>query len=126
MRAMGIVEHPSLQGYTALPASVSIYVPSTVGSVVTTSGEQTESVLLFFSRLFGGATATKAEGAYVMQDGTLVRESVTVVTARCTKQDLVCALPPVVRRAAELCEDMAQESVGLDIDGVFYLVTVPR
>ena len=74
-----------------IDSKVSVTVPSTVNVGQQASQIMVDAVvdqtLQTLSELFGGATAIPAKGAYVAEDGTLIKEDVIVVEALCEKQD---------------------------------------
>ena len=83
-----------------------------------------DQTLQTLSELFGGATAIPAKGAYVSEDGVLIKEDVIVVEALCEKQDAHFRADSVMDLGAQICEVMKQECVLVQIDGVAHFVDV--
>ena len=107
-----------------LTEKVAIYVPSTVNVNQTIDNSQyTSKVSIELSRLFGGATQTNAIGSWYSKDlNKLVTEEVTIVYSNCTKSDLDKHLLKVVDIASRLCNEMSQECISLEINGVLHFV----
>lgn len=109
----------------ALTHKASITVPSTLGLSGIAPKEVTDFTIEViqndFSMMFGGCTTYKAQGAYKADNGELVKEEVTVVTANIAELDedaerLLLALAKFVKRRHE------QECVALEVDGKMYFV----
>jgi hypothetical protein len=105
---------------------VAVYVPSTfdVNQPLTEAEHQAavDDVLRDFSRLFGGATSTRAVGAWQATDGTLVKETVTIVYAFV---DLTEAQKAQVKDIARnLAKRFLQEAVLVEWSGRAYLVAL--
>jgi len=109
-----------------IDSKVSVTVPSTVNVGQQASEIMVEAIvdqtLQTLSELFGGATAFPAKGAYVSEDGALIKEDVIVVEALCEKQDAHFQADQVMDLAAQICEVMSQECVLVQIDGVGHFV----
>ena len=105
-----------------IDSKVSVTVPSTVNAGQQASQIMVDAVvdqtLQTLSELFGGATAIPAKGAYVAEDGTLIKEDVIVVEALCEKQDAHFRADEVMDLGAQICEVMTQECVLVQIDGI--------
>ncbi|MCA1800345.1 MAG: DUF3574 domain-containing protein, partial [Actinobacteria bacterium] len=100
-------------------------VPSTRGLSGLAPEELTERTVEIvqndFSLMFGGSTAYKAVGTYKADNGELVKEAVTVVTANIAELDddaefLLTTLCELVK------ERHQQECVALEVDGKMYFV----
>lgn len=109
------------KGYTD---KVSLYIPSTANVSVALTESAAELYvsrsLRFLSRMFGGATAIPASGAWVSED-TLVTEKVTIVysfTQSLTRQQLL----EIQQHCLELKRDLAQESIAVEINGELFLI----
>lgn len=109
----------------ALTHKASITVPSTLGLSGIAPEELTERTVEMvqndFTRYFGGSTTVKAQGTYEAQDGCMVKEAVTVVTANIDELDddaefLLVTLAKLVKSRHE------QECVALEVDGKMYFV----
>ena len=104
---------------------VEIIVPTTIDVDIDAGKnvilEKVEETLKFMSRTFGGATAVKAKGGYVSDNGTLVKEKVTKVYSfaeQITENELV----KVLAYCDQLKQELSQECIGLEINGAFYLI----
>jgi hypothetical protein len=110
-------------GGVQLPHRVAVYVPSTQGPAETTdNAKQVQRVAREFAEMFGGATATTARGFWVSDAAGLVAESVTIVYASCTDRQYHEQVPEVIRIAQRIKEEMQQEAVSIELDGILYLV----
>lgn len=110
-------------GGVQLPHRVAVYVPSTQGPAETTdNAKQGQRVARELSEMFGGATATTARGFWVSDAAGLVAESVTIVYASCTDKQYHEQVPEVIRIAQRIKEEMQQEAVSIELDGILYLV----
>lgn len=112
-----------MQQAVTLPQRVALYVPSTQGpATATDNAAQVERVAAKFSRMFGGATAQESTGFWMSDTAGLVRESVTIVYANCTADQLRDRLPDVLTLAQQIKQDMAQEAVSVEINGTLYII----
>lgn len=110
-------------GGVQLPHRVAVYVPSTQGPAENTdNSEQVQRVAREFAEMFGGATATTARGFWVSDSAGLVAEAVTIVYASCTDRQYHEQVPEVIRIAQRIKEEMQQEAVSIELDGILYLV----
>lgn len=110
-------------GGVQLPHRVAVYVPSTQGPAENTdNSEQVQRVARELSEMFGGATATTARGFWVSDSAGLVAEAVTIVYASCTDRQYHEQVPEVIRIAQRIKEEMQQEAVSIELDGILYLV----
>jgi hypothetical protein len=104
--------------------SVSITVPSTVNVDGAMSNEgvlqRVQEVAQFFAAKFGGATAQRAEGFYVADDGALIAESVVVVSAYVAgDNDRLPYLDNFMRNIAQnYCKEWSQECVLYTVGGI--------
>lgn len=110
-----------------LAHSVKVYVPSTLNVSENADSSLVSALVTYvattLATLFGGATEYPAIGSYVANDGTLVRESVTVVQAFISEDNFTRAnISKVLTLAEHLCLGMTQECIGVEVDGKFYLV----
>lgn len=81
-------------GAVTLPQRVALYVPSTTDTdKPTDNAAQVERVARAFCGWFGGATAQESTGFWMSDTAGLVRESVTIVFAACTADQLRERLP---------------------------------
>lgn len=110
-------------GAVELSQRVALYVPSTQGpDTATDNAAQVERVAAEFSRMFGGATAQESTGFWMSDTAGLVRESVTIVYANCTADQLRDRLPDILTLAQQIKQDMAQEAVSVEINGTLYII----
>ena len=101
-----------------LDCKVSVYVPSTVNvNESIDNSAQVMDVITKLSKLFGGATASKAVGGWVCEDGKTVVESVTIVYAFCTSEQLNNNIDDVISICENLRDSMKQEAISLEING---------
>lgn len=104
-----------------LKNKVSIYVPSTYRDHAAP-----ENIINFYvadtlkklSVMFGGATATKARGAYMSNDGALIMEDITVCYSYCEEYDKSALV--------DICRDLKtvfmQEAVSLEINNTLEFI----
>lgn len=110
-------------GAIKLPHRVAVYVPSTQDiNHATDNAEQVQRVARELAEMFGGATATTARGFWVSDAAGLVAEAVTIVYASCTDRQYHEQVPEVIRIAQRIKEEMQQEAVSIELDGILYLV----
>lgn len=110
-------------GAVELPQRVALYVPGTQGTATATdNAAQVERVASRFCEMFGGATAQQSAGYWLSDTAGLVRESVTIVFAACTADQLRERLPDVLTLAQQIKQDMAQEAVSVEISGTLYII----
>lgn len=81
----------------------------------------TDSFLATLSVMFGGATATKCDGCYVMEDGRLEKDQNVIVYAYYNTMSDEQA-ETLTRMVLEMKEDLNQESIGVAQNGVFQIV----
>lgn len=72
--------------------------------------------------MFGGATAQESNGFWMSNTAGLVRETVTIVYANCTADQLRERLPDVLTLAQQIKREMAQEAVSAEINGTLYII----
>lgn len=112
-----------MQQAVTLPQRVALYVPGTQGpATATDNAAQVERVAAEFSRMFGGATAQESTGFWMSNTAGLVRESVTIVYANCTADQLRDRLPDILTLAQQIKREMAQEAVSAEINGTLYII----
>ena len=111
-----------MQQAVTLPQRVALYVPGTQGAdTATDNAAQVERVAAEFSRMFGGATAQESNGFWMSNTAGLVRETVTIVYANCTADQLRERLPDVLTLAQQIKREMAQDAVSAEITGTLYI-----
>lgn len=110
-------------GALELPQRVALYVPGTQGpATATDNAAQVERVARAFCGWFGGATAQESTGFWMSDTAGLVRESVTIVFAACTADQLRERLPDVLTLAQQIKAEMQQEAVTITIDQKMYII----
>ena len=113
----------TIPGAVKLDSRVSIYVPSTTDTDKPADNRETvEAVAAKLSAMFGGATATTARGYWVSQSAGLVGEGVTVVYSNATTADIESHAAEIVAICQQIKEDMRQEAVSLEINGILYII----
>lgn len=112
-----------LKNCVKLSCSVRIYVPSTVNvDQAADTGEWVDRSLAFLSECFGGATSTKALGAWVSNNGSLVKEGVTIVFAYATQEKLEERIDNVYSFCLDMKGALSQEAIALEVNGEMYFV----
>ena len=76
-----------------------------------------------FCEWFGGATVSEDQGYYRATDNQLVSESVFIVWAFCTTEQLTEYSPQVIALAEWLCLELQQESIAVIINGAMSFIT---
>lgn len=110
-------------GAVELSQRVALYVPSTQGpDTATDNAAQVERVAREFCGCFGGATAQQSAGYWLSESAGLIRESVTIVYANCTAEQLREHLPDVLTLAQQIKAEMQQEAVSAEINGTLYII----
>lgn len=110
-------------GAVELSQRVALYVPGTHGpATATDNAAQVERVAAEFSRMFGGATAQESTGFWMSNTAGLVCETVTIVYANCTAEQLRDRLPDILTLAQQIKREMAQEAVSAEINGTLYII----
>lgn len=113
------VKSNPFDGTFKLAHSVAVYVPSTINANEShDTGAIVDDVAVKLSNLFGGSTITDGTGTWVSAEHGLIKESVKIVRAFCTDVNYEA----VYDIAVQIKNDLRQESVGVEIDGQFYLV----
>lgn len=112
-----------LKKFEKMDSCVKLYVPSTADvDQPADNAEQTEKVIRKFAELFGGSTCTPAMGAWIAASGKTVVEQTNIVYSYATEKAIEENLSEVVKLALEICQDMGQEAVSLEIDGVLHFI----
>ena len=112
-----------LKNLFTLHHKVTVYVPATCGvAEACDNTAQVERVARLLSGWFGGATSSPALGYWLSESAGLVAERTTVVFAFAAEDDFTAHLEDVVNLCGELCREMQQEAVALEVDGAMYFV----
>jgi hypothetical protein len=112
---------------TPLTKRVQIYVPSTIKGNIPAPERQVQWVdnaLVELSKMFGGATAVDAIGAYVSPDKGLIKEKIVIVFAACTAEDMLAKRAEVLAFALSMCRNMEQECVAVEFGGDMFFVSL--
>lgn len=109
----------------ALTHKATITVPSTLGTSGAAPEELVERSIEIvqndFSLMFGGSTTVQAQGTYKADNGEIVKENVTLVTANIAELDDDAEL--LLTTLAELIKSRhKQECVALEVDGEMYFI----
>jgi hypothetical protein len=114
----------ALEGEFHLSNEIKIYIPSTNGSETITQEQHdkwVDDALTRFSNLFGGATAVDGKGAWVNEQGELVKEDVTIVYSFALKLKN-SNIDEVVHYAKQIKDELNQSSVSVEVNGKMYFV----
>ena len=113
----------TLKNCIKLNCQVRIYVPSTIAVREAFDGiEWIDRTLALLSNEFGGATATRALGAWVSNQGDLVKESVSVIFAYATQENLENSIDKIYEFCLEMKKCLSQEAIALEVNGEMYLI----
>ena len=102
---------------------IAVYCPSQDrdGQSIPNAQELVTEVLSCLSELFGGATATPSQGAWINDRGALILEDITIVYAFAAELGSA-----VIEKVEALCEkiktDGRQEAVSLEVNGELFFV----
>ena len=114
----------NLSQYFSLNNKVAIYVPSTIDVDVTIDNSKyINDITKKFCLMFGGATSQNVVGSWYSEDlKKVVTENVTIVYSNCSDDQLKDNINAVEDIAKKLCEDMRQECISLEVNGVLHFV----
>ena len=112
-----------LKNCIKLKSRVTIYVPSTfnVDESVDNS-EWVTKTLTLLANCFGGATSTKALGAWVTKDGNLVKEKVELCFSFAKQKDLEKNIDAIYDYCLAMRMELRQEAVALEVNGELYRI----
>jgi hypothetical protein len=113
----------SLKNCIKLSSQVKVYVPSTrnIGESFESS-EWIDKTMTLLSKEFGGATASKALGAWISAKGDLIKENVTVVFSYAKQEDLEKSIEIIYEFCLSMKLYLDQEAVALEVNGNIYLI----
>lgn len=112
-----------LKNCIKLSCQIKIYVPSTTNiREAFDSLEWVRKTMELLSKEFGGATATSALGAWVSNQGDLVKENITVVFAYARQEQLENSIDFVYGFCLDMKRVLGQEAIALEVNGELYLV----
>jgi len=86
------------------------------------NSQYVNDTLALLSSKFGGATASKALGAWVAKSGQLVTEKVDLVFAYATSEQLEEHIDLIHSYCIGLKHSLSQEAIALEVNGELYLV----
>lgn len=104
---------------------IKIYVPSTINGnqpATDLAACHVENALSVFAKIFGGATAIQAIGAYISQTLGLIKEPVTIVYSFTDDKTAADSIPRVMELARLICLNMRQECVSVELDNELIFV----
>jgi hypothetical protein len=100
-----------------LTNKITFYVPSTKNVGQKLDARERKALITrvetVFSRAFGGSTSTAGTGCYLANDGSLIRESVTLVTSYHAIETSE-ALAIVVPLAEAIKQEYGQEAIAIE------------
>lgn len=106
-----------------LRSSVVIYVPSTIHRDQPTDNSQYVSLVEHeLGRWFGGTTTTEGRGGYIASTDEHISEKVYIIKAFCTTAQLEKHYPDVAALCDQLCQELDQESIAIEINGIMYFL----
>ena len=112
-----------LKNCIKLSSQVKVYVPSTIGvREAFETIEWVDKTLNLLSKEFGGATATSALGAWVSNQGDLIKENVTLVFAYARQENLENSIARIYEFCLEMKIALGQEAIALEVNGELYLI----
>ena len=103
-----------------LKNKVEIYVPSTYNGnkpARIMQAFKVKKIAKALAAMFGGATATRAEGYYISDTKGLIKEKQMIVFACCDDKGLIQYKEQVKQLAAGLRDEMKQEAITITING---------
>lgn len=106
-----------------LANEVAIFVPSTIGAAEASQemvSRIVDRALVELSSVNGGATVTNGTGAWIASDGTLIKETVTIVSSNCGEVTLQ-TLRTLAKLRRFVRESMKQEAVTVRVNGTLYI-----
>lgn len=113
----------TLKNCIKLSCSVKIYVPSTLNiTEVADTQIWIDKSLNLLSVKFGGATASKALGAWISSQGQLVKENVTMVFSYASQHQLEQGIEEIHDFCIEMKRELAQEAIALEVNNELYLI----
>ena len=101
-----------------LDCKFAVYVPSTTDvNNSCDNAEMVKYVMSELSKLFGGATASRAAGGWMSAEHGLILEEVTIVYAFCTSEQASEHFADVYAICEKIKREMSQEAVTLEYNG---------
>ena len=113
----------TLKNCIKLSCSIKIYVPSTIDiKLEFDSQEWIDKTLELLSKEFGGSTSTKAIGAWVSNNGELIKENVTLVFSYATQEQLENSIDEIYEFCLAMKTKLSQEAIALEVNNELYLI----
>lgn len=113
-----------LEKFESLDCKIAIFVPGT-----TNVNQEADNAIyiheaaVLLSSCFGGASASPVTGYWVSYgDQKLVEEHTTIVYANCKKSDLEMYIDEIVTYCLQLCKELSQDCIALEVNGTLYFV----
>lgn len=101
-----------------LNCKFAVYVPSTRNVNETCDNSKIlAETLKTLSALFGGATATPAQGAWIAENGETIIEKIDIVYSFCTSEQAAEHFPAVLALCEKIKREMNQEAISLEYNG---------
>ena len=119
-KAVPLYRNQKTNNMQTLKNKVEIYVPSTYNGnrpARILQALKVKKIAKALASMFGGATATKAEGYYISDTKGLIKERQMIVFACCDDEGLIQYKEQVKHIASELRDEMKQESIAITING---------
>ena len=117
------MNNKKLKNLIKLNSKVAIYVPSTIDvDKKTDNRDYINNTLTLLSRLFGGATSTKAVGCWQSKNAGLVKENVEYCFSYCNQAKLEKAINEIINYCEKLKKDMKQENISLEVNNDLYFI----
>lgn len=112
-----------LKNLIPLRSVVKIYVPSTfnVDQEIDNS-KYVDDTITILSKCFGGATTSKALGAWVTSSGKIVKESVDICYSYCNQEKLDKYIDDIYDYCLSMRIELKQDSISLEINGELYFI----
>ena len=106
-----------------LNCKVAIYIPATINvNIAIDNKTQVKKACVFLSSLFGGCTAIDTSGYWIDNNSNLIKENTTFVYAFCNKKQLRKAKKSIINYAKNLCLEMQQETIAIEINNRLYFI----
>ena len=114
----------TLKNCIKLGSQVKIFVPSTIKvfRYLESKTHWVDEALSLLSDCFGGATSTKALGAWVSSKGDLIKEDVNLVFAYAQEKQLEENIERIYDFCLDMKKQLEQEAIALEVNGNLYLL----
>ena len=113
----------TLKNCIKLSSQVKIYVPSTMNvNENFDSIAWVDKTLELLSKEFGGATSTAALGAWVSNQGDLIKEKITMVFSYAKQEQLERSIDKIYDFCLTMKIELKQEAIAIEVNGELYLI----